>query len=337
MEYVNLGRSGLIVSRLCFGCLAFGTRDVVGWALGEDEAQPFFRRALDAGVNFFDTADAYSVGASEEITGRALLRYAGRHNALIATKIHARMGPGPNDRGLSRRRVFAAVDACLARLKVDWIDLLNLHRHDPTTPEEETLEALDAVVRAGKVRYLGASNFRAYQLVRMHQTQKHRGWAPFVNYQVHYNLLNREEERENIPYCVEEGIALTPWSPVARGWLAGTMAGATDRARYDPLRDYYGSSADLAIIDRVGQVAARRGARPAQVAVAWMLAKPGITAPIVGATKMYQLDDAVAALDLRLTEDDIAWLEERYVPRRPVALELGDPRAITRGPLAAKS
>lgn len=185
-------------------------------------------------------------------------------------------------------------------------------------------------MRAGKVRYLGASNFRAYQLVRMHQTQKHRGWAPFVNYQVHYNLLNREEERENIPYCVEEGIALTPWSPVARGWLAGTRTGDTDRARFDPLRDYYGSPADLAIIERVGQLAGRRGVKPAQLAIAWMLAKPEITAPVIGATKMYQLDDALAALDLRLTADEIAWLEELYVPRRPVALVLGDPRVIAR-------
>jgi len=326
VDYVTLGRTGLKVSRLCLGCLSFGSRKVVPWVVEEAEARPFYRRALDAGINFFDTANSYSLGASEEITGRALVDYAGRQNVVIATKVYSRMGPEPNDRGLSRRHILQSVDASLKRLGTDWIDLYNVHSYDRTTPEDETLEALDTVVRAGKVRYLGASNLNARYLVRMHQIQKHRGLARFVNYQVHYNLINREEERENIPYAAEEGIALTPWSPLARGWLAGKQPEETVRARTDGTRiKAYGSANDLAIIARLDEVAKRHGVPPAQAALAWMLGRPGITAPIVGATKMSHLEDAIASLDVTLSAADIAYLEEPYEPHTLVGLTVNEP------------
>ncbi|MSO81283.1 MAG: aldo/keto reductase [Alphaproteobacteria bacterium] len=326
MDYVNLGRTGLMVSRLCLGCMSFGSRRVVPWVVEEAEARPFYRHALDSGINFFDTANSYSLGASEEITGRALVDYAGRHNVVIATKVYSRMGPEPNDRGLSRRHIMQSVDASLKRLGTDWIDLFNVHRYDRTTPEDETMDALDTIVRAGKVRYLGASNLNARHLVRMHQIQKHSGLARFVNYQVHYNLINREEERENIPYATEEGIALTPWSPLARGWLAGKQLEETVRARTDGTRiNAYGSPNDLAIIARLDEVAKRHGVPPAQAAMAWLLAKPGITSPIVGATKIVHLDDAVAALDLGLSPDEIAYLEAPYEPHNLVGLTANEP------------
>ena len=330
MEYVNLGRTGLMVSKLCLGCMSFGDPKIMPWVMEEAESRPFFRRALDAGINFFDTANAYSRGASEVITGRALIDFAGRDNVVIATKVQMAMGPGPNDQGLSRRHIMASIDASLKRLGTDYVDLFIIHRADPGTPEEETLDALNDVVRAGKARYLGASNLAAYRLVRMHQTQIRKGWAKFVNYQIHYNLIYREEERENIPYCAEEGIGLTTWSPTARSWLTGAKRGATTRSELDPLREVYGKRSDDAVIARVVELAARRGVKPAQIAIAWPMHKPGVVAPVIGVTKMYQLDEAIAALDVKLSAEELAWLEEPYerheivghvarIPPRPAA------------------
>jgi aryl-alcohol dehydrogenase (NADP+) len=323
MDYVNLGTTGTKVSRLCLGMMTYGSSKWREWVLDEEASKPLVRRAVEAGINFFDTADMYSLGVSEEITGRALKEFAGaRENVVIATKVFNPMSDAPNDRGLSRKHIMAAVDASLKRLGVDYIDLYQIHRFDPHTPIEETVEALGDLVRAGKVLYLGASSMYAWQFLKMLETQRTLGVARFKMMQNHYNLVYREEEREMIPLCLAEGVGLIPWSPLARGFLAGNRkagdaktSGETVRARTDAYAQglYYRPS-DFTVVDRLTEIAEARGVKNAQVALAWMLSKPGITAPIVGASKMYQLEDALAALDIKLTAEEITRLEEPYEP-----------------------
>lgn len=319
MQYVNLGRTGLKVSRLCLGCMSYGRRSWRDWVLDEDEARPFYKKALDLGINFFDTADVYSLGTSEEVTGRALKDFARRDQVVIASKVFNAMGEGPNDRGLGRKHVMDGVDASLKRLGTDYIDLYYIHRFDYETPIEETMEALHDVVKAGKVRYLGASSMHAYQFAKMQFAAERHGWTKFVAMQNHYNLIYREEEREMNPYCREEGIGLVPWSPMARGFIAGNRdrqgSGETTRAKSDDYaRDLYFQESDFTVADRVGEVAAKLGVKPAQVALAWVLAQPGVASPIIGATKLPYLDDAMAALELTLSEEDMTRLEEPYQP-----------------------
>ena len=319
MQYVNLGKSGLKVSRLCLGCMSYGRRSWRDWVLDEDEARPFYRKALELGFNFFDTADMYSLGASEEVTGRALRDFAKRDQVLIATKVRNAMGDGPNDVGLSRKHILDGIDASLRRLGTDHVDLYYIHRFDYGTPIEETMEALHDVVKAGKVRYLGASSMHAFQFAKMQFAAERHGWTKFVAMQNQYNLVYREEEREMNPFCREEGVGLVPWSPMARGFVAGNRdrqgGGETARAKSDDYaRDLYFQESDFTVAERVAEVAARLGVKPAQVALAWVLAKPGIVSPIIGATRLVYLDDAVSALDLTLTEDDMARLEEPYRP-----------------------
>lgn len=324
MQYVRLGITGLKVSRLCLGCMSFGQPgwSVHPWVLDRDEAQPLFKRAADAGINFLDTADFYSTGISEEVTGDAVREYYRREEVVVATKIGLAMGEGPNMAGLSRKHVLEAVDASLKRLKLDHIDLLYIHRLDPETPFAEILEALDTVVRAGKVTYLAASSMWAWQFAKLREMQKANGWAQFVAMQNFYNLAYREEEREMIPYCEAEGVALVPWSPIARGFLAGNRpkdGAATKRGETDKLsQGYFGTSADYAILARVEKIAAKFGVKPAQVAYAWVLSKGAVTAPIVGSTKLYQLDEAIAALDIELDKKAVASLEAPYKVRAPM-------------------
>ena len=319
MRYVKLGRTGLEVSRVCLGCMSYGVpgRGNHPWTLGEAESRPFIRRALDLGINFFDTANVYSDGTSEEIVGRALLDYAPRHEVVIATKVHGRMRKGPNGAGLSRKAILAEIDASLRRLGTDHVDLYQIHRWDPHTPIEETMEALHDVVKAGKARYIGASSMHAWQFARSLALAERHGWTRFVSMQDHLNLLYREEEREMLPLCRAEGVGVIPWSPLARGRLTREPEASSARAETDAYgRSLYDASAeaDRKVIEAVGAVAARRGVPRAQVALAWVLQKAGVTAPIVGATKVQHLDDAVAALDLELSPDDIAALEAPYVP-----------------------
>ena len=321
MEYATVGRTGLRVSRICLGAMTFGSTAWRDWVLPESESFPFFERALAAGINFFDTADMYSNGVSEEIVGRALGELSPRDQVVIATKAYFPTGEGPNDRGLSRKHLFDAVDASLRRLKTDYIDLYQIHRFDPGTPIEETLDALDAIVRTGKVRYLGASSMFAWQFATMLHTSDRRGWARFVSMQNHYNLVYREEEREMMPLCVEEGVGVIPWSPLARGFLSGNRRpqsadwGDTTRARSDEFaHNLYYAESDFDIVERVVELARRRGVTAAQIALAWLLAQPGVTAPIVGTTKLDHLDDAVAALEVSLDDDERRFLEEPYVP-----------------------
>jgi 1-deoxyxylulose-5-phosphate synthase len=323
MDYVNLGSTGLKVSRLCLGCMSYGTPAWRGWVLSEEQARPFFERALEAGINFFDTADMYSRGESEKVTGRALGELARRDEIVLATKVFFPMGDAPNAGGLSRKHILAAIDASLQRLGTDYVDLYQIHRWDPTTPIEETLEALDDVVRAGKARYIGASSMFAWQLARALYTADLGGWTRFVTMQNHYNLVYREEEREMIPLCAEEGLGVIPWSPLARGFLTGNRKrgdaegkdAATSRAAND---DYahklYYRDDDFAIVDRVVELAGRRGVTPAQIALAWLLRQSAVTAPIVGATKLDHLEQALAALDVTLDDDEAASLEELYQP-----------------------
>ena len=323
MEYVNLGKAGLKVSRICLGCMTYGTPEWRPWVLSEPASRPFFERALELGINFFDTADMYSAGVSEEVTGRALGELARRDQVVIATKVFFPVGDGPNDGGLSRKHVLDSIDASLRRLGTDYVDLYQIHRWDPETPIEETLEALHDVVRAGKARYIGASSMYAWQLAKALYTADLRGWPRFVSMQNHYNLAYREEEREMLPLCREEGLGVIPWSPLARGLLAGSRRrgeaggpeGETARARDD---DYapklYSAASDFEIADRVVGVAGRLDAAPAQVALAWLLRQPGIAAPIIGASKMKHLEDAVAAVDLVLDDASCAYLEEPYQP-----------------------
>jgi aryl-alcohol dehydrogenase-like predicted oxidoreductase len=318
MEYTKLGSTGLDVSRICLGCMSYGEPDrgAHPWSLSEEDSRPFLKSALDAGINFFDTANVYSAGSSEEIVGRALAEYGHRDELVVATKVNGRMTPGPNGAGLSRKAIFAGIDASLTRLGMDYVDLYQIHRWDPLTPIEETLEALHDVVKSGKVRYLGASSMFAWQFSKALYTADANGWVRFATMQDHYNLLNREEEREMYPLCADQGVGVIPWSPLARGKLTRDWDTATSRSETDEFgRTLYDTtSSDREIVARVAEVAAERGVSRAQVALAWMLSKPIISAPIVGATKMQHLDDAVAAVELTLSDDEIARLEEPYTP-----------------------
>ena len=320
MEYVNLGSTGLKVSQLCLGTMTYGSKKWREWILEEAEARPFFRRAIEAGINFFDTADIYSVGVSEEVTGRALKEFGpSRDKLVIATKVFNPMGDDPNQRGLSRKHILHAIDESLRRLGTDYVDLYQIHRFDPHTPIEETLEALDQVVRAGKALYIGASSMYAWQFLKMLHTSDLMGLTRFVTMQNHYNLVYREEEREMIPLCLEEGIGLIPWSPLARGFLAGNRnsqnRGETIRAKTDDFADklYYRPS-DFTVVDRLSEIAKKRGVSNAQIALAWILAKPGVSSPIIGASKMAHLDQALDALTIHLDENEMKALEEPYEP-----------------------
>jgi aryl-alcohol dehydrogenase (NADP+) len=319
MEYVNLGNSGLKVSRICLGMMTYGTSQWRDWVLDEQDARPFVKRALEMGINFFDTADMYSNGVSEEVTGRALRDFARRDEIVLATKVFHPTGETPNERGLSRKHIMDAIDASLRRLGVEYVDLYQIHRWDATTPIEETLEALNDVVRAGKARYIGASSMYAWQFAKALFLQDMHGWVRFISMQDHYNLVYREEEREMIPLCLDQKIGVIPWSPLARGFLAGNRTpdrgGATTRAKTDRFAHHlYYQEGDFEVVDRVTSLAERLGVQPAQVALAWLLAQPGITAPIIGASKMPHLEQAVAALDIHLSDEDRSYLEEPYQP-----------------------
>jgi aryl-alcohol dehydrogenase (NADP+) len=320
MDYTRLGNTGLNVSRICLGCMTYGDPQWREWVLDEAASRPFIQQALDLGINFFDTADMYSLGASEEVLGRTLNGAVARDDVVIATKVFHPMSERPNDRGLSRKHILSSIDASLKRLGTDYVDLYIIHRFDPATPVEETLEALDTVVRSGKARYIGASSMHAWQFMHMLGLQQQHGLARFVSMQNHYNLIYREEEREMLPLCRDQGIALTPWSPLARGLLAGSRKQGTVRAGSDqPAQTWYDHhDQEDAIVAAVEAVATRRGLPPAQVALAWVLGRPGITAPLIGASKPRHLDDAVAALDVELDAQDVAALEAPYRPR-PVA------------------
>jgi len=316
MEYVNLGATGLRVSRICLGMMSYGPHESRRWALDEAAAEPIVRRAVEGGVIFFDTADVYNGGQSEVITGRLLSKLFGmREEYVVATKVHGRTMPGENGAGLSRKHILASIDASLERLGLDYVDLYQTHRFDPRTPIEETMDALHDVVRAGKARYIGASSMYAWQFAKAQRVAQTR----FVSMQNHYNLVYREEEREMIPQCIDQGVGVLPWSPLARGLLAGNRTASGDklttRAQTDQFADsLYAPELDFQVVDRAGEVAATRGVPAAQVALAWLLHKPGVTAPIVGATKIGHLEDALAAAELQLSADEIARLEDPYVP-----------------------
>lgn len=324
MRYVNLGGTGLRVSRVCLGMMSFGRHESREWALDEADAEPIVRRAVESGIIFFDTADVYNGGQSEIVTGRLLRKFFGmREEFVVATKVRGSTMPGENGRGLSRKHILASIDASLQRLELDYVDLYQIHRWDKLTPIEETMEALHDVVKAGKTRYIGASSMYAWQFAKAQRVAPTR----FVSMQNHYNLIYREEEREMIPQCIDQGVGLIPWSPLARGLLAGSRTAAgerlTTRAKTDPfLESLYRPELDLAVIDRAAEVAAQRGVSPAQVALAWLLHREGVTAPIVGATRLEHLDDALAAEELSLSEEEIARLEERYVPHPVSGIDL---------------
>jgi aryl-alcohol dehydrogenase (NADP+) len=319
MQYTKLGRTGMTVSRICLGCMSYGDKKWRDWVLDGNEAREHFAAALEAGVNFFDSADVYSTGVSEEITGRWLSEMASRDEIVIATKVHGPMGTGPNRAGLSHKHIIEACDASLRRLKTDFIDLYQIHRWDYTTPIEETLDALDSLVRAGKVRYLGASSMAAWQFSKALNLADEHGWHRFVAMQNHYNLVYREEEREMIPLCVDQGVGLIPWSPLARGFLSGNrkreVRDSTARAKQDDFaRMMYFQEHDFAVLDAVEKVARNRGVTPSQVALAWILQAPGVTAPIVGATKLSHLTEAFAGVDLKLGKEEVTELEKPYRP-----------------------
>ncbi len=319
MNYTNLGKTGLKVSRICLGMMSYGSPAWRAWVLSEQDALPFVKRAVELGVNFFDTANVYSLGVSEEITGRALRALTRRDEIVVATKVHGKMREGPNGRGLSRKHIMNAIDDSLQRLGMDYVDLYQIHRWDQETPIEETMEALHDIVRAGKARYIGASSMYAWQFHKAQYVAEKNGWTKFVAMQNHYNLVYREEEREMIPLCRDMGVGLIPWSPLARGFLAGNRRkqdwGETTRAQNDPFaQEMYYRDADFQVVERVSELAARMGYKPAQVALAWLLNKPGIDAPIIGATKMYQLEDAEIATTLKLSREEMNYLEEPYVP-----------------------
>jgi aryl-alcohol dehydrogenase-like predicted oxidoreductase len=319
MQYVNLGATGLRVSRLCLGMMGFGNQSDRQWVIDEEAAEPLVRRAVEGGVTFFDTADTYSNGASEVATGRLVGKFMSREEAVIATKVYMPMTPGENGGGLSRKHVMAAIDASLRRLQTDYVDLYQIHRWDYRTPVEETMEALNDIVRAGKARYIGASSMFAWQFAKAQFVAERHGWTRFVSMQDHYNLLYREEEREMIPLCLDQGVAVLPWSPLARGILAGnrTREGErrTTRSGTDPFTDYlYSHPTDFDVVDELAGVARDRGVPMAQVALAWLLQKPGVTAPIVGSTKLGHVEDALAAEGLTLGEEEVKRLEARYVP-----------------------
>jgi len=320
MEYVNLGTTGLKVSRICFGTMTYGDPQWRDWVLPEEKSRPFIRRAVELGINFFDTADMYSLGASEEVLGRAIKDLVDRKDVVIATKVFWPTGNGPNDRGLSRKHIMDSIDASLRRLGTDHVDLYYIHRWDYETPIEETLQTLDDLVRSGKVRYLGASSMHAWQLMKALGLADRHGWSRFVVMQNHYNLIHREEEREMMPLCRSEGVGVVPWSPMARGFLAGNRKrgerGVTTRDASDQMaHDYYFRDPDFDILERVAALAEAKNVKPAQIALAWLLHQPGVTAPVIGATKMHQLEEAVEAVEIHLTADECAPLEELYAPR----------------------
>ena len=320
MEYRNLGKTGMKVSRLCLGMMSYGSKKLRAWALEEEEAKPFVQRALEAGINFFDTADVYSEGESERITGK-LLKESGvrRENVIVATKVNGQMSDDINDRGLSRKHILDSIDKSLQRLQMDYVDLYQIHRWDYETPIEETMEALNDVVRAGKARYIGASSMFAWQFLKALHVSETHGWTTFVSMQNHYNLIYREEEREMIPLCIDQGIGLIPWSPLARGFFAGNRkrggGGDTLRAQTDAFgTGLYFREEDFTVADCVAEVAKQRGVTGSQMALAWILSKPYITAPIIGATKIEHLDQSITALDIQLSEEEIQKLEEAYQP-----------------------
>lgn len=323
MDYVNLGGTGLRVSRIALGMMSYGVDEARPWALDEDRARPIVQAAVDGGINFFDTADTYSKGTSEQITGKLLRDMLGRDEMVVATKVFMPMTPGPNGGGLSRKHILSAIDASLTRLGMDYVDLYQIHRWDPHVPIEETMEALHDVVKSGRARYIGASSMSAWQFAKAQHVAESNGWTKFSSMQPHYNLIYREEEREMIPLCLDQRVGVIPWSPLARGMLAGnrTRAGErrTTRSETDDFADYlYTDESDFDIVERNAQVAERRGLTPAQTALAWLLAKPGVTAPIIGATKLAHLTEALAAADVVLDDTEVAELEELYRPH-PVA------------------
>lgn len=328
MDYVNLGASGLKVSRLCLGCMSYGRGEMhAGWTLGEEDSMPFFRRAIELGINFFDTADVYAEGASELVTGKALREYARRDDVVIATKFLSSTGPGPNERGTSRKHIMAAVEGSLKRLGTDYIDLYIQHGPDMATPLEETLRALEDLVRSGKVLYIGASNYKAWHLAKAIKIQAVNGWTPFTSMQIQHNLIYREEEREMIPLCVDQGIGVTAWSALARGFLAGNRTaertGQTARANSDGLAHaMYYREEDFEVQRTLDEVAREKGVPPMHVALAWVLRREGIAVPIIGATKLEQLDDCIAALALELTGEELDRLERPYRPRMPALDEI---------------
>lgn len=320
MEYMNLGRSGLKVSRICLGMMTYGTSEWREWVLNEEQSRPFIRRALELGINFFDTADMYSLGVSEEVTGRALRDFARRDEIVLATKVYFPIGRGQNNRGLSRKHIMEAIDNSLRRLGTDYVDLYQIHRWDSETPIEETMEALHDVVKAGKARYIGASSMFAWQFAKAQYTADLHGWTRFVSMQNHYNLIYREEEREMLSFCIDQGVGAIPWSPLARGFLSGNRTrdskGESLRAQTDTYaHDMYYRENDFDVMERLVAVAERMpNAKPAQVALAWLLHRPGITAPIIGASKMSHLEDAVAAVSIKLSTEEMQLLEEPYRP-----------------------
>ncbi|MSP41929.1 MAG: aldo/keto reductase [Alphaproteobacteria bacterium] len=313
MKYVNLGTTGLKVSKICLGCMTYGSKKWRPWVLEDAESQPLLRKAIDQGINFFDTSNSYSIGVSEEILGRAIKAYGPREKVVIATKVWGQMSSDANDRGLSRKNIMQSIDASLKRLQMDYVDLYQIHRFDPRTPLEETLDALNDVVRAGKVLYIGASSMHAWQFMKALSIQDRRGYARFVTMQNHYNLLYREEENEMIPLCREEGVGLIPWSPLARGLLAGNLAAGTTRSQTDDLsRQWFKPELDQPVLDAVGEVARAHNTTPAQVALAWIMTKSPVSAPIIGASKSGHLDDAAGAIEIALSADDIKKLEAPY-------------------------
>ncbi len=336
MQHTKLGSTGLTVSRLCLGCMSYGDKKWLEWVLPSDEAREHFRVALDGGVNFFDTADVYSRGVSEEITGRWLKEMASRDEIVIATKVHGHMAPGPNRSGLSRKHILEACDSSLRRLRTDFIDLYQIHRWDFSTPIEETLETLDSLVRAGKVRYLGASSMAAWQFQKALHLQRENGWHRFVAMQNHYNLAYREEEREMIPLCLDQGVGVIPWSPLARGFLARgpsrhgaqpTLRARTDQFATGPYQRDYGDN-DLEVFEAVEKVAKGRGVTPVQIALAWILQAPGVSAPIIGATRVEHVTEAFKAIDLQLSSEEIETLEKPYRPHPILGHEQPDARRM---------
>lgn len=319
MEYVRLGQSGLKISRICLGMMSYGTPEWRNWVLDEEASRPFVRRAIELGINFFDTADMYSLGVSEEVTGKLLREFANRDEIVLATKVFFPIGNGPNGGGLSRKHIMEAIDNSLRRLGTDYVDLYQIHRWDYDTPIEETMEALHDVVKAGKARYIGASSMFAWQFAKAQYTADLQGWTRFVSMQNHYNAVYREEEREMVGFCLDQGVGLIPWSPLARGFLAGNRSRSgenpTTRAKSDEFaHNMYYEDTDFQVVDRVVSIAEARDVQPAQVALAWLLQKPGVAAPIIGATKMPHLEAAVAAVDIKLTDEEVKQIEEPYQP-----------------------
>ncbi len=321
MQYVNLGKTGLKVSRICLGMMTYGSSQWRDWILEEDDARPFVQKAIESGINFFDTADIYSVGVSEVVTGNLLREFAPRDEVVVATKVFSRMKDDPNASGLSRKHIMDSIDASLQRLSMDHVDLYQIHRWDASTPIEETMEALHDVVKAGKARYIGASSMYAWQFAKAQHASERNGWTRFVSMQNHMNAVYREEEREMNPLCVDQGVGIIPWSPLARGFLAGNRKvrgeGPTKRAKSDEFaHGMYFEEGDFEVLDAVVAIAEARGVKPAQIALAWLLQKPGITSPIIGASKMYQLEEAVAAVEIDLSDEEMKQIEAPYRPHR---------------------